>query len=278
MKFGPLRSSQEDLCENCQIARNLIHCFAVLAGEKKNMSSTGLVRLSHLIAMRRDLDRLANNVANISTPGFKGQRASFKEHLKEATQSGNEPNANKYVSLVDNGVSRINLSQGQIEFTGNPLDVAIKGNGWFVVNTPNGNRYTRDGSFKLNSSGQLVTASGNPVVTSSGPLTFSATERNITISDDGTISTSQGTRGKVSVVDFPNPADLLAAGNNLFSSNTNPIPLAPRMASGAIEKSNVVGATEMVDLVKLTRTYEMIANMMKKDDDSVEMQRLSDTL
>lgn len=79
------------------------------------MSSTGIIRLSHLIAMRRDVDKLANNIANIGTPGFKGQRASFKEHLKEATQSGPEPNANKHVSLVDTGIGTTDFSQGAIE-------------------------------------------------------------------------------------------------------------------------------------------------------------------
>ena len=243
------------------------------------MSSTGIIRLSHLIAMRRDLDKLANNVANIGTPGFKGQRSSFKEHLKEATQSGPEPNANKYVSLVDTGFATTDFTPGPIESTGNPLDVAIKGDGWFVVQTPGGNRYTRDGSFRLNSSGQLVTAGGHPVVTSSGALTFSPNDRNIAIASDGAISTAQGIRGRLMVVTFPNPTDLSPAGNNLFDApKSQPVPADARLSIGAIEKSNVVGATEMVNLVKLTRTYEMVANMMKKDDDSVEMQRLSDTL
>lgn len=244
------------------------------------MSSTGIIRLSHLIALRRDLDKLANNVANIGTAGFKGQRSSFKEHLKEATQSGPEPNPNKYVSLVDSGIATTDFSQGQIDYTGNPLDVAIKGDGWFVVQTPDGNRYTRDGSFRLNSVGQLVTAGGHAVVTSGGSLTFSPSDRDISIAGDGTIATSQGTRGRLSLVSFSSRSDLSPTGNNLFSSGkTQPRPVADaRLAAGSLEKSNVVGATEMVNLVKLTRTYEMVAAMMKKDDDSVEMQRLSDTL
>lgn len=229
--------------------------------------------------MRRELDKVANNVANIGTAGFKGQRSSFKEHLKEATQSGPEPNANRYVSLVDVGIGTTDFSQGPIELTGNPLDVAIKGDGWFVVQTAGGIRYTRDGSFSLNSSGQLVTAGGNPVVTSTGTLTFSTNDRNMAIAGDGTISTAQGVRGKVSVVKFASPTDLSPAGNNLFhAQKSQPLPADTRLAVGAIEKSNVVGAIEMVNLSKLTRTYEMVANMMKKDDDSTEMQRLSDTL
>lgn len=244
------------------------------------MSSTGVIRLSHLIALRRDLDKVANNVANIDTAGFKGQRSSFKEHLTAATQSSPEPPANKYVSLVDTGIATTDFSQGQIDYTGNPLDVAIKGDGWFVVQTPNGNRYTRDGSFRLNGAGQLVTAGGHPVITSGGSLTFSPGDRNISIAGDGTIATSQGPRGRLSVVSFANPNEVTPAGNNLFMSASNqPRPATEaRLAPGALEKSNVVGATEMVNLVHLTRTYEMVAGMMGKDDDSVEMQRLSDTL
>lgn len=243
------------------------------------MSSTGIIRLSHLIALRRELDKIANNVANIGTPGFKAQRSSFREHLKEATQSGPEPNANKYVSLVDTGFTTTDLSQGPINSTGNPLDVAIKGDGWFIVQTPDGNRYTRDGSFRLNSSGQLVTAGGYPVMTSSGALTFAPNDRNIAIASDGTILTAQGARGRLMVVMFPNPTDLSPAGNNLFDApKSEPLSADARLSVGAIEKSNVVGATEMVNLIKLTRTYEMVANMMKKDGNSVEMQRLSDTL
>lgn len=242
------------------------------------MSSIGIIRLSHLIALRRDLDKLANNVANISTAGFKRQRSSFKEHLKQANQSGPQPNANKYVSLVDTGFATTDFSQGQIEHTGNPLDVAINGDGWFVVQTPNGNRYTRDGSLRLNGLGQLITAGGHPILTSSGTLAFSSSDRNIAIASDGTISTAQGNRGRIMIVNFQNQSDLSPVGNNLFVSDNKPSAIGGILSVAAIEKSNVISMNEITNLIRLTRTYEMTANMMKKDGNSTELQRLSDTL
>lgn len=244
------------------------------------MSATGLIRLSHLIAIQRDLDKLANNVANVSTAGFKGQRSSFKEVLKQASVSYEHPSRNKNYSTVAASGATVNFSQGEIEHTGNATDVSIKGDGWFVVQTPEGNRYTRDGSFRVDRAGQLVSANGQPILTSSGPLTLTGNDLNFTIAADGTISTAQGPRGKILVVSFEQTGGLLPAGNNLFRSDQNPTPAASKaiLAQGSLEKSNVAGAIEMINLVKLSRAYDLTAGMMQKAAASDNLQRLSDTL
>lgn len=242
------------------------------------MSETGLIKLSRLMALRRDLDTLANNVANVGTTGFKAQRVAFKEYLKpvERTDVGTKPE--RPVSLVDRRAGFTDLSKGAIELTGNRLDVAIDGDAYFVVQTPEGERYTRDGSFTLDASGRLVTTAGQPVLGTSGPLMLSATETDATISPDGTILSSRGARGRVRLARFDAPQSLVPIGGNLFRSDQRAIepPIgAVRLVPGALEKSNVRPALEMTRLVEITRAYELVSAMMKQDDKN-ELQRLAD--
>lgn len=243
------------------------------------MSETGLVKLSRLMALRRELDTVANNVANVGTTGFKAQRVAFKEYLKPMERADLATTPERPVSLVDARPGFTDLSRGAIEPTGNRLDVAIDGNAYFVVQTADGERYTRDGSFTLDGSGRLVTASGQPVLGTGGPLTLSASETDATISPDGTLLSSQGVRGRLRLVRFDNPQKLALVGGNLFRSGQRPSepPVGTvKLVTGALEKSNVQPVLEMSRLVEITRAYELVSSMMKKDDTN-ELQRLADT-
>lgn len=243
------------------------------------MSETGLVKLSRLMALRRELDTVANNVANVGTAGFKAQRVAFKEYLKPIERADLSTKPERPVSLVDGRPGFTDLSPGSIAPTGNRLDVAIEGNAYFVVQTADGERYTRDGSFTLDGSGRLVTASGQPVLGAGGPLTLSASETDATINPDGTLLSSQGVRGRLRLARFDTPQNLVPVGANLFRSDQKPSePPAGtvKLVPGALEKSNVQPVLEMSRLIEITRAYELVTSLTKKDD-SNELQRLADT-
>jgi flagellar basal-body rod protein FlgF len=238
------------------------------------MQNTLLVGLSRQMALSRELDVIANNVANLDTTGFKADGSLFESFLSSAAR-GDETGGR--VSFVrDRGVWH-DMSQGPIEHTGNPLDVAIDGkNAFLVVQTPNGPRYTRNGSLQINATGQLVTADGNPVLGDSGPIVFQPNDSQVSISKDGTISVREGSsnvdsqRGKLKLVAFDNQQQLQKDGSSTFSAPDGVSPHAAAKATlvqGAIEKSNVRGVVEMSRMIEITRSYTQVANLLQQQND-----------
>jgi flagellar hook-basal body protein len=136
------------------------------------MENALLVGLSRQMALSHELDIIANNIANIDTTGFKADNASFSEFLMPHASDGDFSGSDKHVSFVQDRASWINLAPGAIERTGDPLNVAIDGPGYLVVQTARGPRYTRNGALALNATGQIVTSDGNPVLGGSGPITL----------------------------------------------------------------------------------------------------------
>lgn len=245
------------------------------------MSETGLIRLSRLMALRRDLDNVANNVANVGTNGFKAQRTEFKEVLKRVERKDGDVKPERPVSLVRASSGFTDLSKGAIEPTGGALHAAIDGDAYFVVQTAEGERFTRDGAFTLDGSGRLVTAAGQPVLSASGPITLTSSDAAPGINADGSISTHRGTVGKLRLVSFSQPQKLVPVGANLFRSDQKPSDLPAGSAMvipGALERSNVRPVVEMSRLVEVTRAYELVSAMMKQDGDKNELQRLADVL
>lgn len=238
------------------------------------MQNVALVGLSREMALGRELDVIANNVANIDTTGYKADGSLFEEYLSSAAR-GDQTGA--HVSFVrDRGVWH-DMSQGPIERTGNPLDVAIDGSHAFLeVQTANGVRYTRSGSLQINASGQLVTSNGNPVLGDSGPISFQPNDRQVSISKDGTISVREGAsnvdsqRGKLKLVQFANLQQLQKDGSNTFNAPAGETPQTATTATvvqGAIEKSNVRGVVEMSRMIEITRSYTQVANMLQQQSD-----------
>src|SRR4029079_3989125 len=152
----------------------------------------------------RELDVVANNIANINTTGFKADGSMFEEYLSSAART----NVNGKVSFVQDRCTWHDMSQGSIERTGSPLDVAIDGKGYLVLQTPRGERYTRNGAFQIGPNGNLMTADGMPVLGDGGPITLQPTDRQISINANGAISVRAGTaiedslRGKLRIVSF----------------------------------------------------------------------------
>ena len=236
------------------------------------MQNAFLIGLSRQVALSREMDVVANNIANVDTTGYKADRSLFEEYLSSSarTDSGGR------VSYVrDRGVWH-DMNAGQVQHTGNPLDVAIDGDGFFTVQTPAGPRYTRNGSLHINTTGQLVTADGNPVLGSGGPITFQPNDRQISISPDGTISARQGNsiadsvRGTLTLVTFANPQQLQKDGGSSFKPPAGVTPQAAtgaKIVQGALEKSNVRGVVEMSRMIEITRSYTQIASMLQQQTD-----------
>jgi flagellar basal-body rod protein FlgF len=249
--------------------------------ENEAMENALLVGLSRQVALRREMEIIANNVANISTNGFKGRSQRFAEHLGPVARAETFPNMDKRVSFVSDRGTPIDLTSGAIERTGNPLDVAARGDVFFMVQTPGGqNRYTRDGAFEINSRGELVNQAGLRVVGENGPIAISTNESNPRINEDGTLFTDQGNRGRLRLVRFANPRDLRNEGSNLFSTTAQPQPGGPtaRVETGSLERSNVKPILEMSRMVEVNRAYSSISSLMGRTDELRRdaIRRLSD--
>ena len=241
------------------------------------MENAQLVSLSRQIALQRQMDVVANNMANINTTGFKAEDMLFKE-FKMPVARDNELPGDQSVSYTEDWTTVHDLSQGAISQTGGPLDVAISGKGFLTVQTPNGVRYTKDGALQINATGTLVDLGGNPVLSDGGPVHFDDADTDIAISKDGTISTSQGSKGKLSLAEFADPRQLTREGNNLYSG-VDPLPATEtQLVQGSIERSNVSGVTEMAQMIRVQRAYEMIAQLMSRQDDlrTSAVQKLGD--
>ena len=240
------------------------------------MENTLLVGLSRLVTLERQVDAVANNVANINTNGFKADRSLFEEYLRSSAHEDNFQRSDRRVSFVQDRGSYKDFAAGNTEMTKNPLDVSIDGKGLFVVQTPAGERYTRDGGFQINNQGQLVTAGGNPVLGTSGPIVFQPTDKQINISADGNVTVLEGTgrtdsvRGKLRIASFTNPQTLVKDGSNLYSAGQGTAAQTDntsRVRQGYIEKSNVNAVTEMSRMVEITRTYAQIATLLQQQGD-----------
>ena len=233
------------------------------------MNNAGLITASRQIALKRELDVVANNVANIATNGFKRRVSSFAEHLMPTARGDALTAPDKRLSFAISRGNFLDPSRGTIEATGNPLDIALKGDVFLAVGTSQGERYTRNGALSLSSSGELVTSDGATVLSDQGPLTFSAADGDIRIAPDGAISTVQGLRGRLKLVQFDQPQALQNIGGNLLKAEAAARPANPGnwVEPGALERSNVSAVAETARLIEVTRSYTTLAQMMQRTDE-----------
>jgi flagellar basal-body rod protein FlgF len=239
------------------------------------MHNALLVGLSRQMVLERQMDVVANNVANVNTSGYKADKSLFEEFLNSGAHEDNFVGRDRRVSYVQDRGTFKDFSQGAAEQTKNPLDVAIDGGGFLVVQTPAGERYTRDGALQIDNQGRLVTAVGNPVLGNSGPIVFQPTDKEINIASDGSVSVLEGInridsdRGKLRVVRFADVQKLLKEGSNLYSAGEGAAQpdTTTRIHQGFIEKSNVNSVTEMSRMIEVTRSYAQIANLLQQQSD-----------
>jgi len=242
------------------------------------MENAQLISLSRQIALQRQMDVVANNMANINTTGFKSENILFQDYLMPKAQDNEFTGPDRDLHYTEDWSTIHDMSTGSIEQTGNPLDVALSGNGFLSVQTPAGTRYTRNGSLQVDSSGQLVDLAGNPVLGESGPIKFDSADTDITISDNGTINTSQGSKGKLAVVEFVDPQSLAREGNNYYSGPAGQPATQTKIVQGSIERSNVSGVSTMADMIRVERAYQTLANIMQNQSDlrNTAIQKLGD--
>jgi len=235
------------------------------------MENSLLVSLSQQLATYRAMDVIANNIANVSTPGFKRDAAKFEEYVAMMRPAEGQKGMQPVSFVKDSGVTR-DTSQGNIEQTGARFDLAISGKGYFAVQTPAGLRYTRDGHFSLDGSGNLVTSQGYQVQGDGGAITIAPTDGEVNIAPDGMISSvvnGVGNQlGKIKVVDFADDTLLTKQGSSLYSTGQTPnTPATVNIRQGALEASNVQPVIEISKMLEVQRAYEATANLSKSEED-----------
>ena len=223
------------------------------------MDSGYYAAMTGLVARTQALDTAAGNLANAQTPGYRAEREYFRSALlgPDALDSQLGRTINNYGLL---GGDRLSMKQGAIQPTGNPLDLAIDGDGFFQIQTSNGIRYTRDGSFHRAQNGQLVTSAGEPVLSSQGkPIPVPPGD--VAVGADGTLSVAGGAVAIVGVVSFPSGIELTAEGANRYVAPKGAAATTARDSSvhqGALEAANQNAIEGSLDLIVMQRQAEMM--------------------
>lgn len=232
------------------------------------MENALLIGLSRQMSLRREMDVVSNNVANINTTGFKGDTAIFEEYLMPRASAGQFARPDRRLSYVLDRSTWHDMSQGPTQQTGNPLDVAIDGTAFMVVQTPRGERYTRNGALQINSAGQLVTSEGFQILGDAGPIQFQTNDKDILIARDGSIGVPDGTRGKLRLVKFDAVQRLTKDSGSTFAApqGVQPQQVTPEerhILQGSLERSNVRGVVEMTRMIEVSRNYTQVATMLQ---------------
>jgi flagellar basal-body rod protein FlgF len=222
--------------------------------------------LSGSMAQMHRLEVASQDLANVNTAGYKGQRLSFSEVLAKRLPADDRPGGSVAV-----GAQRTNLGPGVLQGTGNPFHLAIEGDGFFVVQTARGERYTRNGGLTLKADGTVITAAGDAVLGDGGPLQLSG-GGNFEVGGDGTVRSNNNEIGKLRMVRFVDGAKAVKEGANLFRSDASNIGAAAgaRIVQGNLEQSNVSPIDSMVALISINRLFESYERAMKLMDSMTE--------
>jgi flagellar basal-body rod protein FlgF len=216
-------------------------------------------------------DILSQNLANAPVPGYRRQALSFEEYIAPQTATNASTTARpQYGAQIARHSSAFNA--GPYQRTGNPLECAIQGDGFFVLDGPNGPLYTRNGQFQIDAAGELTSASGYPVRSGSGTLRIPANMGPIVISQDGTVSAGDVQLGQIQLASFANPNLLQRVGSTLFSA---PQGVSPQISTAWIrqgyrEGSNVNVVNEMVQMIAGMRQYEAAGKAMRSLSDAMQ--------
>jgi len=218
--------------------------------------------VSGSVAQMRRLEVAMQNLANMNTSGFKGQRVAFGELLAASEQG--EDRAGGLVAIAE---QRTDFTQGELQQTGNQFDLAIDGEGFFVIATPRGPRYTRQGTFTLSSDGTVVNSFGEPVLGDGGPIRIAGKKMEVT--PEGIVRSEEGEAGRLQVVRFADPLTLTKEGRGLYRApdGAQPQPAGEvRVLQGSIEQSNVNAVDAMVGLIAIHRQFEAYGKALQMMD------------
>ncbi|HEY8189220.1 MAG TPA: flagellar basal-body rod protein FlgF, partial [Micavibrio sp.] len=213
------------------------------------MENSIYVGLSRAVALERDMDTVANNIANVDTPGYRGQYMMFKEYV-EKPKGIEDP-----LSMVLDYGQYMSNKPGSLQQTGNQTDFALSGPGFFGVQNNGETMYTRAGNFAVNVAGELVTAEGKQVVNDGGsPMIIPADTTELHMAQDGTLSNQNGPIGKLMVKEFANINDLDPVGDTLYQTKAAALePKETHVVQGALEGSNVNSIMEMTHMIDVHR-------------------------
>lgn len=231
------------------------------------------VAAGSLKARSIQLDGLANNLANVSTVGFKAERTFFSVFNKAKADGGQlplTPHVNDGTVLANRGTD---FSQGPLRQTANAFDLAVEGDGFFAIRTPGGDRLTRDGRFTLAKDGQVVTHTGEPLLGKNGqPIQIDPAQGEVKISPDGSVYQGGTVISQVDIRNVQNPQMMAReAGNRFNPAGTTAAPSTGKVAQGYLEQSGVDMASAMVEMIRLNRLYEMsmkVASTLANDLDA----------
>ncbi|MFN3352724.1 MAG: flagellar basal-body rod protein FlgF [Brevundimonas sp.] len=232
------------------------------------MENAAYVGLSRQLTLRRELDIVANNIANADTTGFKVEQLLTAAEVGERARNFAVRGGVSFV--LDNGVGR-DFGQGELSQTGRTLDFAIEGEGaFFVLQDANGEAYTRDGAFTLDPEGRLTTEGGLPVLGDGAEIVLDPNLGQPTVGPDGTISQDGLPVGRLTVVRFDNLGVLQKGGDGLYRNVANAAPVEAtdaRIRQGMLEGSNVNPLIEITNLIEIQRSYERVTRMIENAND-----------
>jgi flagellar basal-body rod protein FlgF len=221
------------------------------------MENNLYIGLSRQVVLQAQMDMVANNVANINTPGYRGQSLLFSEFV--ADPRGQDA---PYSMVYDYG-QYVSTAPGAFQNTGGKLDVALQGPGFFQINTPQGPRYSRAGNFTLDQTGQMITPNGDLL-----GVAIPAGAREINIDEQGNVSTETGIVGRINMVEFASTQNLVREGNGLYRAPDGAAPGAAantRMMQGMLEGSNVQGVVETTRMIGILRDYQSLQRLMQSE-------------
>lgn len=227
------------------------------------MENSLYVGLSKQVVLRENMNIIANNVANVNTPGFRGQNMVFTEYIEDPRYMKED------ISMVlDYGQYQM-TDPGPVKNTGNPLDIALIGEGFLGIQTNDGVQYTRAGNLSMNVEGTLVNALGLPVANEGGgEITIPEGATDISIDRTGVVSTADGVIGKLMISEFANEQELNPAGNGLYVTDAQPQPPEnTTVVQGKLEGSNVQAVIEMTRMIDVSREYQAVQNMMNSENE-----------
>lgn len=239
------------------------------------MENSVYIGLSKQVVLREKMSIIAQNVANVNTPGYRAQNMTFTEHVENPRYMKED------ISMVLDYGQYQKTDPGSLKSTGNSLDIALVGNGFLGIQTPSGVQYTRAGNLTMDAEGVVRNARGMAVASESGgDITIPRGAKEIYIDKKGIISTEQGQVGQLLIAEFKNYQNINPTGNGLYKAEEAAIPATKTaVKQGYLEGSNVEAVVEMTRMIDVLREYQAVQNMMQSEHERLRSsaQRLAKT-
>ncbi|MEE2688364.1 MAG: flagellar basal-body rod protein FlgF [Pseudomonadota bacterium] len=232
------------------------------------MENTTYVALNRQLALRRQMEIVANNMANVDTPAFKSEKLIFIKHLINESKNHN---AEKISFSLDLGTKR-DTTEGPLLKTDNPLDLGISGDGYFKIETPLGERYTRHGRFQLDAENQISTHQGDLLLDAGGNPIKIPINSKVEINPDGTVSTENGIIAKIGLVAFDDEQELKRSANNLYIAAEDleqQEVKKPKIVQGMLEQSNVNAIEQFTEMIRVHRSNNTLDRSLKQEHERV---------